>query len=53
MSIDYFSTFPNIRYAGPKASEDLAYRWYNKDQMVLGKRMEDHLRFAVCFWHTF
>ena len=53
MSTDYFAPFPTIRYEGPEATEDLAYRWYNKDQLVLGKRMEEHLRFAVCFWHTF
>jgi xylose isomerase len=53
MSADYFAPFPTIRFAGPVTTEDLAYRWYNKDQIVLGKRMEDHLRFAVCFWHSF
>ena len=31
----------------------LAYRHYNKDEIVMGKRMEDHLRFAVAYWHTF
>ena len=31
----------------------LAYRWYDPDKMVLGKRMEDQLRFAVCYWHSF
>ncbi|HEY5675825.1 MAG TPA: xylose isomerase, partial [Myxococcales bacterium] len=30
-----------------------AYRFYDRDRVVLGKRMEDHLRFAVCYWHTF
>ncbi|HEX4781454.1 MAG TPA: xylose isomerase [Usitatibacter sp.] len=29
------------------------YRWYEPDRRVLGKRMEDQLRFAVCFWHSF
>ena len=53
MSADYFAPFDVIRYEGPDSSNDLAYRWYDKDRMVLGKRMEDHLRFAVCFWHTF
>ncbi|HEX4781455.1 MAG TPA: xylose isomerase, partial [Usitatibacter sp.] len=33
--------------------EPVAYRWYKPDKKVLGKRMEDHLRFAVCYWHTF
>jgi xylose isomerase len=31
----------------------LAFRYYDKDRIVRGKRMEDHLRMAVCFWHTF
>ena len=31
----------------------LSYRWYDADKMVLGKRMEDQLRFAVCYWHSF
>ena len=53
MSADYFAPFDVIRYEAPDSSNDLAYRWYDKDRMVLGKRMEDHLRFAVCFWHTF
>ena len=53
MSADYFAPFDTIRYEGPETTNDLAYRWYDKDRVVLGKRMEDHLRFAVCFWHTF
>ena len=53
MSADYFAPFDTVRYEGPDATSDLAYRWYDKDRMVLGKRMEDHLRFAVCCWHTF
>jgi xylose isomerase len=53
MSADYFAEFPVVRYEGPDATSDLAYRWYDKDRVILGKRMEDHLRFAVCMWHTF
>jgi len=53
MSADYFAEFDTVRYEGPDSRNDLAYRWYDKDRMILGKRMEDHLRFAVCFWHTF
>ena len=53
MSADYFAPFDTIRYEGPASRNDLAYRWYDKDRKVLGKRMEDHLRVAVCFWHTF
>jgi xylose isomerase len=53
LSADYFDDFPTITYEGPESTSDLAYRWYDKDRLVMGKRMEDHLRFAVCFWHSF
>ncbi|WP_298091892.1 xylose isomerase [uncultured Sphingomonas sp.] len=53
MATDFFADVPTIRYEGPDTDNELAYRWYDKDRMVLGKRMEDHLRFAACFWHTF
>ncbi|KIN63761.1 Xylose isomerase [Sulfitobacter noctilucicola] len=32
---------------------DLGFRHYNPDEMLMGKRMEDHLRFAVAYWHSF
>ena len=50
---DFFSDVSTIRYEGPDSDSELAYRFYDKDRMVLGKRMEDHLRFAACFWHGF
>ena len=53
MSADYFAPFDTVRYEGPDSPNDLAYRWYDKDRVVLGKRMEEYLRVAVCFWHTF
>jgi xylose isomerase len=53
LSADYFADFPTIAYEGPESGNDFAYRWYDKDRIVLGKRMEDQLRFAVCFWHSF
>ena len=42
-----------IRFAGPDSSDELAFRYYDPDRLVRGKRMEDHLRFAVCYWHSF
>ena len=42
-----------INFEGPKSDNPLAFRYYDKDRIVLGKRMEDHLRFAVCYWHSF
>jgi len=50
---DFFTTVDKISYEGTESDNPLAFRWYDKDREVLGKRMEDHLRFAVCYWHTF
>ncbi|MBP8144491.1 xylose isomerase [Pseudorhodoferax sp.] len=53
MSRSYFDTIAPIAYRGPGSTDPLSFRWYDKDRRVLGKRMEDHLRFAVCYWHNF
>jgi xylose isomerase len=42
-----------IPFGGLEATDPLAYRVYDPDRVVLGKRMEDHLRIAVCLWHSF
>lgn len=49
----YFAEIPPIAYEGPHTTNPLAFRHYDKERVVLGKRMEDHLRFSVCYWHTF
>jgi xylose isomerase len=48
----FYSIKDPIRYEGPDSRNALAYRWYNPKQKVLGKSMAEHLRFAVCYWHT-
>ena len=53
MSTGYFGDIKPIRYEGPDSTNPLAYRFYNPDEMVAGKRMEDHLRFSVAYWHSF
>jgi xylose isomerase len=49
----YFAEIPAIPFEGPNSQNPLAYRYYDKNRLVLGKRMEDQLRFAVAYWHTF
>jgi xylose isomerase len=49
----FFSAVEPIRFEGPESTDDLAFKVYDPDRMVLGKRMEDHLRIAVCYWHSF
>lgn len=48
-----FAHIPAIPFEGPESRNPLAFRWYDKDRVVLGRRMEDQLRFAVCYWHSF
>ncbi|KMK65730.1 xylose isomerase [Puniceibacterium sp. IMCC21224] len=50
---DFFKDIPAVTYEGPDSSNEFAFRHYNPDEVVLGKRMEDHLRFAVAYWHSF
>ncbi len=48
-----FAGIDRVRYEGPDTRNELAYRVYDKNRLVLGKRMEDWLRVAVCYWHSF
>lgn len=48
---DFFGELTPVRF-DPEA-EGLAFRHYDPDEMVMGKRLEDHLRFAVAYWHSF
>lgn len=53
MATGFFGDIAKIKYEGPESTNPLAFRHYNPDEIVAGKRMEDHLRFAVAYWHTF
>jgi xylose isomerase len=53
MSASYFADIEPIRFEGTESTNPLAYRYYDKDRVVMGKSMADHLRMAVCYWHTF
>jgi len=53
MTQSYFAGIDAVRYEGPDSTNPLAFRHYNPDEIVAGKRMEDHLRFAVAYWHSF
>ncbi|HZZ73980.1 MAG TPA: xylose isomerase [Pirellulales bacterium] len=48
-----FPEISKIKYEGPHSKNPLAFRHYNAGEMVEGKSMQDHLRFAVAYWHTF
>lgn len=50
---EYFPGIARIQYEGPETDNPLAFKAYDPSRLVGGKTMEEHLRFAVCYWHTF
>lgn len=50
---EYFPKVKPIKYEGPDSKNPLAFKHYNAKQKIMGKTMEEHFRFAVCYWHTF
>lgn len=50
---EYFKNVSKITYEGKDSDNPLAYKYYNADEVIGGKTMKDHLRFAVAYWHTF
>ena len=50
---DFFKGISPVKFEGPSSSNPLAFRHYNKDEVVLGKTMEEHIRPAIAYWHTF
>lgn len=50
---EYYPGIGKIEYEGKNSKNPLAFRWYNPEQKVAGKKMKDHLRFAIAFWHSF
>ncbi|KAB2083806.1 hypothetical protein ES319_A05G293300v1 [Gossypium barbadense] len=50
---EFFPGVPKIKYEGPSSKNPLSYKWYNAEEVILGKKMKDWLRFSVAFWHTF
>ncbi|MEX1057198.1 MAG: xylose isomerase [Natronospirillum sp.] len=49
----FFDGISPIRYEGPDSENPLAFRHYDPERLVLGKPLKEHLRFAVCYWHSF
>jgi len=50
---EYFPDIGAIPFEGRESDNPLAFKFYERDRVVAGKTMEEHLRFAVCYWHTF
>ncbi|WP_404425746.1 xylose isomerase [Nibricoccus sp. IMCC34717] len=50
---EHFAGIPAISYEGPSSDNALAFKWYNPEEVVAGKTMQEHMRFAIAYWHSF
>ena len=48
-----FNFVDRVRYEGPESQSAFAFRHYDAERVLLGKTMREHLRMAVCYWHSF
>ncbi|URM31019.1 xylose isomerase [Cytobacillus firmus] len=51
--MNYFKNVSGVKYEGPDSTNPLSFKYYNPEEMINGKKMEDLMRFAVSYWHTF
>lgn len=49
---EFFKNIPKIEYEGPKSRNPLAFKFYDAEKVVAGKKMKDHLRFSMAWWHN-
>ena len=49
---EIFKSIPKIKYEGAKTKNPLAFRYYDADRMIMGKKMSEHLPFAMAWWHN-
>lgn len=52
-TVEYFPGIGRVPHAGEPSATDLRFRHYDPDRVVAGRAMREHLRFAVCWWHSF
>ena len=52
-SKEYFKAIDPIKFEGKESDNPLAFKYYNPSQIVAGKTMREHFKFAIAYWHTF
>ena len=50
--MEYFNFIDKVKFEGTESRNALAFRYYDKDRVILGKKMSEHLPFAMAWWHT-
>ena len=52
MAREFFQMIPRVRYEGRNTANPMAFRFYDPDEVILGKTMREQLKFAMSWWHT-
>jgi xylose isomerase len=52
-NMEFFKNISPIKFEGRDTDNPLAFRWYDENKVLAGKKMKDHLRFACAYWHSF
>ena len=50
---EFFKGIDKINFEGKNSKNPFAFKYYNPDQLVAGKSMREHFKFAVAYWHSF
>ena len=50
---EFFKNIPEIKFEGQDTDNPLAFRWYDENKIIRGKKMKEHMRFACAYWHSF
>ncbi|WP_299057385.1 xylose isomerase [uncultured Polaribacter sp.] len=50
---EYFKGIEKIKFEGKESDNPMAFKYYNPEQVVAGKTMREHFKFAIAYWHTF
>ncbi len=53
MTMEYFKGIDKIKFEGKDSKNPMAFKFYEEDKIVAGKKLKDHFRFAVAYWHSF
>jgi xylose isomerase len=52
-SREFFPGIGQIKFEGPESDNPLAFKWYDENKMIAGKKLKEHVKFAVAYWHSF
>lgn len=50
--MEYFTSLKKIQYEGKDTKNEFAFKYYNPKELIMGKPMKEHLKFAMSYWHT-